>query len=171
MHQLNLWRIICIGGFSKMHIVIEMALLVTFSWYDWVNDSVATPPLNIPALIMHQSNPCFLLNSIPSLSPLFPNFWVYCRVISLSAVSRLVQQNWSQLYSHGSKTGPLPIYCHPADVPMPQGSRGKACPLPPGPGAPAGPGPFAQALLSSHVSLFLFLLLFWRLCKSRWFYR
>lgn len=110
MHQLNLWRVISIGGFSRMHIVIEMALLVTFSQHDWVNDSVATPPFNIPALIMHKSSLCFLLNSIPSLSP---SFWVSCRVISLSAVSRLVQQNRSQLYSHGSKTGLLPIYCHP----------------------------------------------------------
>lgn len=128
MHQLNLWRIICIGGFSMMHIVTEMALLVTFSQYDWVNDSVATPPFNISALVMHRSNLCFRLNSIPSLSLLFPSFWVYCRVISLSAVSRLVQQNRSPLYSHGSQTGPLPIYCRPGDVPLPQGSHGKARP-------------------------------------------
>lgn len=135
-----------------MHIVIEMALLVTFSQYDWINDSVATPPFNISALIMHQSNLCFLLNSIPSLSLLFPSFWVYCRVISLCAI----QQNQSQLYSHSSETGPLPIYCHPGCVPLPQGSHGKACPLLPGPGAPAGPGPFAKALVSFQVSLFLF---------------
>lgn len=63
------------------------------------------PHFNILFLAVHYCNLCFLLNDI----------FVFT-VISLSAMSRLVQQNLNQLCPYGSKTGPLFIDCCPRDT-------------------------------------------------------
>lgn len=74
-----------------------------------------SPSFNILALALHRFSLCFLRNNTPSLSLWFPGFCIYCTVISLSAVIRLVQQNLNQMYSYSTKTGPISVDCCPRD--------------------------------------------------------
>lgn len=89
-----------------------------------------TPPFNILALAMHWSSLYFLLNNCSISSLLFPGFCIYCRVISLSAVIGVVQQNLNQLHFYGFKTEPISIYCCPTDSSLPHCRHDETPPAP-----------------------------------------